>query len=102
VGRGGLSVYSSSRRGLLEAGYMIFRVIETDLMPRLVGGDAERVCSKLKKGNRFLKPNFEVGPSFSTHAALSNLFNLGRHKAGAQHYCDLRISAFAEWSRAVA
>ena len=39
---------------------MIFRVIETELMPSLVGGDTETVCSKLKSGNRFLKPNFEI------------------------------------------
>ena len=31
-----------------------------------------------------------------------NLFNLGRHLVGAQHYRDLRFSAFNEWSRAVA
>jgi putative transposase len=36
------------------------------------------------------------------HAAVSNLFNLGRHKVGAQHYRDLRVTAFSEWSRAVA
>ena len=36
------------------------------------------------------------------HAAVSNLFDLGRHKVGAQHYRDLRINAFTEWSRAVA
>jgi hypothetical protein len=38
-------------------------VVETELMPRLVGGDAEMVCSKLKRGNRFSKPNFGVGPN---------------------------------------
>jgi hypothetical protein len=37
-----------------------------------------------------------------THAVVSNLFNLGRHKVGAQHYRNLRISAFTEWSMAVA
>jgi putative transposase len=36
------------------------------------------------------------------HAAVSNLFNLGRHKIVAQRYRDLRISAFTEWSGAVA
>ena len=36
------------------------------------------------------------------HAAVSNLFNLGRHLVRAEHYRNLRISAFAEWSRAVA
>jgi putative transposase len=54
----------------------------------------ERVMRKFKstgQAQRFL----------GAHAAVSNLFNLGRHKVGAQHYRDLRISAFAEWSRAV-
>ena len=36
------------------------------------------------------------------HAAVSNLFNLGRHLVRAEHYRNLRISAFAEWGRAVA
>ena len=36
------------------------------------------------------------------HAAVSNLFNLGRNKVRAQHYRNLRMSAFSEWSRAVA
>jgi putative transposase len=36
------------------------------------------------------------------HAAVSNLFNLGRNLVRAQHYRDLRVSAFDEWSRAVA
>ena len=38
----------------------------------------------------------------TTHAAVSNLFNLGRHLVTAKHYRDLRISAFSDWSRAVA
>ncbi len=38
----------------------------------------------------------------SAHAAVCNLFNLGRHPVRAQHYRDLRMSAFSEWSRAVA
>ncbi|MFT6957797.1 MAG: putative transposase [Halieaceae bacterium] len=36
------------------------------------------------------------------HAAVSNLFNLGRHLVRAEHYRNLRESAFADWSRAVA
>ena len=38
----------------------------------------------------------------TAHAAVSNLFDLGRHSVRAQHYRDLRVSAFGEWSRAVA
>jgi len=36
------------------------------------------------------------------HAAVSNLFNLGRHLVKAEHYRNLRISAFNDWKRAVA
>ena len=55
----------------------------------------ERVMRKfksIKQAQRFL----------GAHAAVSNLFNLGRHKVRAQHYRDLRVRAFAEWNRAVA
>jgi putative transposase len=38
----------------------------------------------------------------TVHAAVQNLFNLVRHLVRAQHYRDLRVSAFNEWSRAVA
>jgi hypothetical protein len=37
-------------------------VVETGLMPRLVGGNTEIVCGKLKSCKGFLKPNFELGP----------------------------------------
>ena len=37
----------------------------------------------------------------TVHAAVSNLFNLGRDLVRAQHYPNLRISAFAEWGWAV-
>ena len=38
----------------------------------------------------------------TAHAAVQNLFNLSRHLVRAQHYRDLRESAFDEWSGAVA
>ena len=34
------------------------------------------------------------------HAAVQNLFNLGRHLVRAEHYRNLKVSAFNEWSRA--
>ena len=37
----------------------------------------------------------------TTHVAVSNLFNLVRHSVRAQHYRDLRASAFDEWGRAL-
>ncbi len=38
----------------------------------------------------------------TAHAAVQNLFNIGRHLVKAEHYRNLRISAFSEWRRAVA
>jgi hypothetical protein len=71
-------------------------VTETELMSRSVGGDTETIFGKLKSWKDFSEPNFQMGPSVSASCAVSNLFNLGGHKMGAQHYRDLRVSAFAE------
>jgi putative transposase len=38
----------------------------------------------------------------TAHAAVQNLFNLGRHLVRTQCCRDLRISELAKWSRAVA
>ena len=48
------------------------------------------------------KPVKQAQRFVTAHAAVSNLFNLGRHLIRAQHYRNLRVSAFSEWSRAVA
>ena len=37
-----------------------------------------------------------------SHAAVQNLFNLGRYLVSANHYRNLRVSAFEEWSKTVA
>ncbi|MDG2272669.1 MAG: IS6 family transposase [Halioglobus sp.] len=55
-----------------------------------------------ERGMRRFKSMRQAQRFLGTHAAVSNLFNLGRHLVGAQHYRDLRIGAFDEWSRAVA
>jgi putative transposase len=55
-----------------------------------------------ERGMRKFKSVRQAQRFLGSHAAVSNLFNLGRHKAGAQDYRDLRMSAFAEWGRAVA
>ena len=35
----------------------------------------------------------------SIHAAVSNLFNIGRHLVSASNYRDLRQGAFASWNK---
>ena len=55
-----------------------------------------------ERGMRRFKSVRQAQRFLGTHAAVSNLFNLGRHLVRAEHYRNLRTSAFAEWSRAVA
>ena len=55
-----------------------------------------------ERGMRRFKSMGQAQRFVTAHAAVSNLFNLGRHLVRAQHYRNLRKSAFSEWSRAVA
>src|SRR5210317_1173185 len=53
-----------------------------------------------ERGMRRFKSVKQAQKFLSVHAAVSNLFNLGRHLVKAEHYRDLRMSAFTEWGRA--
>jgi putative transposase len=64
----------------------------TRVRERVMRGAAFRRFKSVRQEQRFL----------GAHAAVSNLFNLGRHLVRAEHYRDLRVSAFEEWGRAVA
>jgi putative transposase len=55
-----------------------------------------------ERGMRRFKSVRQAQRFLGVHAAVSNLFNLGRHLVRAEHYRNLRVSAFAEWERAVA
>jgi putative transposase len=55
-----------------------------------------------ERGMRKFKSVRQAQRFLGAHTAVSNLFNLVRHLVRAQHYRDLRISAFADWGRAVA
>ena len=55
-----------------------------------------------ERGMRQFKSVRQAQRFLGAHAVVSNLFNLGRHLVSAEHYRDLRVSAFSEWSRAAA
>ena len=55
-----------------------------------------------ERGMRKFKSVRQAQRFLGVHAAVSNLFNLGRHLVQADHYRNLRMRAFKEWSRAVA
>ena len=50
----------------------------------------------LERGMRKFKSVRQAQRFLGAHAAVQDLFNLGRHHVKAQHYRDLRISAFAD------
>jgi putative transposase len=66
--------------------------------------EATRVRERGMRGAAFrrFKSVGQAQRFVTAHAAVSNLFNLGRHSVRAEHYRNLRTSAFSEWSSAVA
>ena len=89
-----------------------YRVARRELMPDVIhsanqyeNNRAEQSHEATRVRERGMRKFKSVGQAqrfLGTHAAVSNLFNLGRHLVHAEHYGDLRMSAFGEWSRAVA
>ena len=89
-----------------------YRVARRELMPDVIhsanqyeNNRAEQSHEATRVRERGMRKFKSVGQAqrfLGTHAAVSNLFNLGRHLVRAEPYRDLRMSAFGEWSRAVA
>ena len=55
-----------------------------------------------ERGMRRFKSLRQAQRFLSVHAAVQNLFNLGRHLVSAGHYRLLRQGAFASWGNASA
>jgi len=55
-----------------------------------------------ERGMRRFKSTRQAQRFLSVHAAVYNLFNLGRHLVSASHYRDLRHGAFASWASVTA
>ena len=89
-----------------------YGVAHRELMPDVIhsteqygNNRAEQPHEATRVRERVMRRFKSVGQAqrfLGAHAAVSNLFNLGRHLVRARHYRDLRMSAFEEWSRAVA
>jgi putative transposase len=89
-----------------------YGVAHRELMPDVIHDNARYANNRAEqsheatrvreRGMRKFKSVGQAQRFLGAHAAVSNLFNLGRHLVRAEHYRDLRMSAFAEWSRAVA
>jgi putative transposase len=55
-----------------------------------------------ERGMRRFKSTRQARRFLSVHAAVYNLFNLGRHLVSASHYRDLRQGAFTSWESVTA
>ena len=55
-----------------------------------------------ERGMRKFKSMHQAQRFLGAHAAVYNLFNLGRHLVSAEIYRQFRMRAFAPWERAVA
>jgi len=62
---------------------------------------SHEATSLRERGMRRFRSVKQAQRFVTAHAAVHNLFNLGRHLVSAEHYRNLRITAFSEWSRTV-
>ncbi len=89
-----------------------YGVVHRELMPDVIHDTARYANNRAEqshestrvreRGMRKFKSSKQAQRFLSVHAAVYNLFNLGRHLVGAQHYRNLRISAFCERDMVVA
>ena len=107
-----LKSHGSEPRKIVTDKLRSYGVAHRDLMPDVIhnaeqyeNNRAEQSHEATRVRERGMRKFKSVGQAqrfLGAHAAVSNLFNLGRHLVRAEHYRDLRESAFADWSRAVA
>jgi putative transposase len=89
-----------------------YGVAHRELMPDVIHDSSQYANNRVEQSHERTRVRERVMRKFKSvrqaqrflgaHTAVSNLFNLGRHLARAEHYRNLRESAFAEWGRAVA
>ena len=89
-----------------------YRVAHREVMPDVVHSTQQYENNRAEQSHESTRVRERVMRQFTSvrqaqrfltaHAAVSNLFNLGRHLVRAEHYRALRAGAFDEWSRAVA
>ena len=106
-----LRSYGGEPRKIVTDKLRSYGVAHRELMPDVIHDDSQYANNRAEqpheatrireRGMRKFKSVGQAQRFLGAHAAVSNLFNLGRHLVRAQHYRDLRMSAFAEWSRAI-
>jgi putative transposase len=89
-----------------------YGVAHQELMPDVIHNTERYANNRAKqsheltrvreRGMRRFKSPKQAQRFLSAHAAVYNLFSLGRHLVRAKHYRNLRVNAFKEWKIAVA
>ena len=107
-----LRSHGGEPRGIVTDKLRSYPVAHREIMPeaihvtdRYANYRAEQSHEPTRVRERGMRKFKSVGQAqrfLRTHAAVYNLFNLGRHLVSASHYRNLRMSALGEWSRAVA
>ena len=107
-----LRSHGSEPRKIVTDNLRSYGVAHRELIPGTIHGGQQYENNRAEqsheatrfreRGMRRFKSTSQAQRFLGTHAAIFNLFNLGRHPIRAEYYRNLRMSAFAEWSRAVA
>ena len=107
-----LRSYSAGPRKIVTDKLRSYRVAHREMIPEAVHVTDRYANNRVEqshestrvreRGMRGFKSVIQARRFLTTHAAVSNLFNLGRHLVSANDYRDLREAALGEWNRAVA
>jgi putative transposase len=107
-----LRSHGSEPRKIVTDKLRSYGVAHRELMPHVIHDTSQYANNRAEQSHettrvrergmwKFKSPG-QAQRFLGAHAAVSNLFNLGRHLIRAEHYRNLRVSAFEEWGRAVA
>jgi len=104
--------YGGEPRKIVTDKLRSYGIAHRELMPdvihktaRYANNGAEQsyeLTTVRERGMRRFKSVRQAQYFLSVHTEVYNLFNLGRHLVGAEHYRNLRINAFKRWEAAVA
>ncbi len=89
-----------------------YRVAHRELIPEVIHDTSQYANNRAElsheptrvreRGMRKFKSMQQAQRFLGAHAAVHNLFNLGRHLLSAENYRYFRLRAFASWEKAVA
>jgi putative transposase len=106
-----LRSYGGEPRKIVTDKLRSYGVAHRELMPEAIHSTQQYENNRAEQSHEATRVRERVMRRFKSlgqaqrflgaHAAVANLFNLGRHLVRAQHYRDLRMSAFADWGMAV-